>query len=172
MSQEAKEAIIQEREKNGPYGSLKDFLDRTVSQVHLQDVKTLIKAGCFDSISRNTTRPGLMWQALSGFHQKEEDKTPTLFDPVQTTPVPVQGPPSLKEPYSTALMRKHEIETLGLYLSIHPLDLYRHKLTGMDYVRAKDLASHVGKTVTTIGWQVTGKTVRTKDRGDHEIRLF
>ena len=161
MTLEAKETIIQERKKNGPYGSLQEFLDRTVSQVHLQDVKALIKAGCFDSISRSITRPGLMWQALSFFHQKEEDKTPTLFDQVKT-PVPSQGPSSLKEPYSDALMRKHEIETLGFYFSIHPLDLYRRKLSGMDYVPAKDLALHVGETVTTIGWQVTGKTIRTK----------
>jgi error-prone DNA polymerase len=102
-----------------------------------------------------------MWQALSYFHQKEADKAPSLFDPVKT-PVPIQDPPSVKEPYSEALMRRHEIETLGFYLSVHPLDLYQNKLSGMAYVRAKDLDSHVGQTVTTIGWRVTGKTIRTK----------
>ena len=102
-----------------------------------------------------------MWQGLSYFHQKEADKTPTLFDPVET-PVPVQGPPSLREPYSETLMRRHEIEALGFYLSVHPLELYQDKLSGMDHVRAKDLAAHVGETVTTIGWRVTGKTIRTK----------
>jgi len=34
MTLEAKEAVIQERKKNGPYGSFQDFLDRTVSRVH------------------------------------------------------------------------------------------------------------------------------------------
>ncbi len=60
-------------------------------------------------------------------------------------------------------MLKHELETLGFCLSVHPLDLYRKTLKGLDYVRAKDLHSLAGKPVTTIGWQITGKTVLTKE---------
>jgi error-prone DNA polymerase len=60
-------------------------------------------------------------------------------------------------------MLKHEIETLGFLLSIHPLDRYKDLLKGMKYVRARDLHAHVGKRVTTIGWMITGKTVHTKD---------
>lgn len=60
-------------------------------------------------------------------------------------------------------MLKHEVETFGFILSAHPLDLYRKRLEGLDYVRARDLHAHVGKKVTTIGWLVTGKTVHTKD---------
>lgn len=58
-------------------------------------------------------------------------------------------------------MRKHELETLGFLFSVHPLDLHRSTLKGLDYVRAKDLRTMVGKHVTTIGWQITGKTVQT-----------
>ncbi len=79
LSQDSKDTIIHERSKNGPFISLEDFLDRTGSHIHLQDVRILIKAGCFDSIVRGTTRPGLMWHALRFFDQKEENKTPTLF---------------------------------------------------------------------------------------------
>ena len=60
-------------------------------------------------------------------------------------------------------MLKHELETLGFLLSIHPLDRYKDILKRLDYVRAKDLHTYVGKHVTTIGWLVTGKTVQTKD---------
>ena len=60
-------------------------------------------------------------------------------------------------------MLKHELETLGFLLSIHPLDRYKDILKRLDYVRAKDLHTYVGKQVTTIGWLVTGKTVQTKD---------
>ena len=60
-------------------------------------------------------------------------------------------------------MLKHESETLGFILSAHPLDLYRDILKNLNYVRAKDLHAKVGKQVTTIGWQITGKTVRTRD---------
>ena len=60
-------------------------------------------------------------------------------------------------------MLKHEAETLGFFLSIHPLDRYSHILRGLNYVKARDLPAWAGKRVTTIGWMVTGKTVRTKD---------
>ena len=60
-------------------------------------------------------------------------------------------------------MLKHELETLGFLLSIHPLDHYKDILKRLDYVRAKDLHTYVGKHVTTIGWLVAGKTVQTKD---------
>ena len=60
-------------------------------------------------------------------------------------------------------MLRHELETLGFLLSLHPLDQYEDILKGLDYVRARDFHAHVGERVTTIGWLVTGKTVYTKD---------
>jgi len=60
-------------------------------------------------------------------------------------------------------MLKHELDTFGFYLSIHPLDRYATALKGLHYVKACDLHLHVGEHVTTIGWLVTGKTVQTKD---------
>jgi error-prone DNA polymerase len=60
-------------------------------------------------------------------------------------------------------MLKHELETLGFYLSIHPLDRCRNVLKGLHYVNACDLHLHVGEHVTMVGWLVTGKTVHTKD---------
>ncbi|MEE9418181.1 MAG: DNA polymerase III subunit alpha, partial [Desulfatiglandaceae bacterium] len=48
LSQEAKEFIIHERTKNGQFTSLEEFLLRAGSHIHLQDVRILIKAGCFD----------------------------------------------------------------------------------------------------------------------------
>ena len=59
-------------------------------------------------------------------------------------------------------MLRHELDTLGLLFSLHPLDQYKGLLKGLDYVSARDLHAHVGKRVTTIGWLVTGKTVHTK----------
>jgi len=165
LSHEAKEVIVLKRTKNGLFNSLSDFLDRTVHHVHLQDMRVLIKAGCFDSISNGTARPGLVWQALQFFSKREENKTPTLFDRVQK-PVPLQPARIHQEPYPRRLMLKHESETLGFLLSDHPLDLYRETLKAIKHVHAKDLSRHVGKHVTIAGWLVTGKTVRTK-KGDH-----
>ncbi|MBW1861236.1 MAG: DNA polymerase III subunit alpha, partial [Deltaproteobacteria bacterium] len=176
LHQESGEVILHERTKNGPFISLEDFLNRTGSHIHLQDVRILIKAGCFDSIG-HTTRPGLTWQALEFFTQETPTQTlpfeegrqgggqADLFDRRQT-PVPLRRSTPRQRPYPKRLMLKHEMETLGFLLSIHPLDRYNGILKGFDYVKARDLHTRVGKRVTTIGWLVTGKTVHTKD-GDH-----
>jgi DNA-directed DNA polymerase III PolC len=170
LSQEALEVIIHERTKHGPFISLQDFLDRTGSHLHLQDVRILIKAGCFDSVAHGATRPGLMWQALRFFDtsttqtlplqgggQGGGEKTPDLFFTSHEIP-PLPPNPA---PYSRKVMLRHEMDTLGFLLSIHPLDRYKDVLKRLRYVRARDLHAHVGKQVTTIGWQITSKTVHT-----------
>ncbi|MFH1243338.1 MAG: DNA polymerase III subunit alpha, partial [Pseudomonadota bacterium] len=50
LSREAKESVIYERSKNGPFISLEDFLFRAGSHLGPQEVRILIKAGCLDSI--------------------------------------------------------------------------------------------------------------------------
>ncbi len=158
LSREARELMIHERSKNGLFSGLEDFLLRVGRHLHFQDVRILIKAGCLDSIAHGLSRPSLMWQALrfyDGEHQGEN--SPTLF-PAPPALLPVKQPP-----YPKRLMLRHELDTLGLLLSIHPLDRYRGILKGLHYVKACDLHAHVGEQVTTIGWLVTGKTVHTKD---------
>jgi error-prone DNA polymerase len=158
LSREGREFIIHERSKNGPFTGSEDFLLRVGHHLHLQDVRILIKAGCFDSIAHGLSRPSLMWQAL-GFYggEHQEEKAPSLFSP----------PPLLshlkQSSYPKGLMLKHELETLCFLISLHPLDRYDELLRGLDYVKAEDLHSHVGERVTTIGWLITGKTVHTKD---------
>ncbi|MBW1998380.1 MAG: DNA polymerase III subunit alpha, partial [Deltaproteobacteria bacterium] len=158
MSCEAREAIIHEREKRGAFKSLEEFLSRTASHIRLQDVRVLIKAGCFDGIASGVSRSALVWQALGFFSKKEGPKTFDLFSASH-------GNVSAKShaPYPRKLMLRNEMETLGFLLSIHPLDRYKGRLRGLKYVKASELASHVGERVTTIGWMVTGKTVHTKE---------
>ena len=45
----------------------------------------------------------------------------------------------------------------------HPLERYKGILKNVEYVKVCDLNAHVGKTITTIGWLVTDKTVHTKN---------
>ncbi len=158
LSREAKESIIYERSKNGPFASLEDFLFRAGGRLGPQEVRILIKAGCLDSIGGRTSRAGLMWEALRSFNQKEGGKAPGLFDCT-----PLRRHPSGQGQYPRSLLLRHEYETLGLLLSVHPLDLYRHTLQGLDHAPARDLCDLVGKRVTTIGWLITGKTVNTRE---------
>jgi len=65
-------------------------------------------------------------------------------------------------PYEPGLCLRHELETLGLLVSGHPLQLYRPLIRRLRPTPARDLPLHVGRRVTTVGWFVTGKTVLTR----------
>ncbi len=184
LSKEGVEFIVRERSKHGHFTSLDHCLLRTSGHIHLQDIRVLIKAGCFDSIAHGGTRPALLWKALRFFDTPASHSSLDLFEsplppftksllppPFTKGGIPKITPPFHKggargicpAPYLPSLMLKHELDTLGFYLSIHPLDRYKAVLKGLHYVKACDLHLHIGEHITTIGWLVTGKTVQTKD---------
>jgi error-prone DNA polymerase len=157
LSQEGREFIVHERSRHGLFSSFDDFLTRAGRSLHLQDVRILIKAGCFDGIAGGLTRPSLMWRALQFYNGGHREENPPALFP--TTP----ALPAKTRPYPKRLMLRHEVDTLGFPLSCHPLERYGNILKNLDYVRACDLPAHVGERVRVIGWPVTGKTIRAKD---------
>ncbi len=157
LRREAREALVHERSRSGPFTSLGSFLDRMRPHVQFQDVRSLIRAGCLDSMAAPGGRPGLLREAL-GFFQTETD-------PVQGRLFPDRG---LKErirskPMSKEVLAAMEYEALGLPLSIHPLELYDRALKRIRPMPAGELPSRPGSLVTLAGWPVTSKTVKTRD---------
>jgi len=134
--------IIAEREQHGPYRSLSDFLSRV--KLDYAQAKLLIKAGCFDSISGELTRPALLWRIFAA----EATKPPTYI------PIPTE--------YSSQKKMQHELTLFGFPVHYHPLDLFTKALNGTSRILAKDLDQYVGKEVTLIGWLLTEKIVSTK----------
>jgi error-prone DNA polymerase len=171
LSREAGEALLHERTQRGPFVTLNDFLYRTAPRLHLQDVKILIKAGCFDAIGRGVPRSGLMWEALGFFARETQRRAPGLFD----HPPPAEPGPHVdrdRRPASDPAVLAQEADVFGFVLSVHPLALYRDALNGLSYVQAGNLHSQVGKEVTTVGWPVTGKTVRTRQGESMKFMTF
>jgi len=164
VRREALEAVLKERRANGPFETFGSFLERAGSRLQLQDVRVLLRAGAFDSLGGPGLRPALLWEAVRFFEREEAPSQGNLFGtpPRQgRTDLPRRGegflPPEVR--------RRHEVETLGFHLSVHPLELYRDTLGGMRRARARDLPGCVGRTVTLAGWPVTGKTVHSR-KGD------
>jgi error-prone DNA polymerase len=158
LSHEARETIVREREKNGPFSSLPEFLSRTRPHCRLQDARVLIKAGCFGDLAakgNGGSRADLLWQALRFFARKQSH--PALF-PVPETRYGRAGSTS-----SRRALLEQEKEALGFLLSAHPLDLYAEAREQTGCVSARDLPLLVGKTIHIAGWPVTGKTVQTRE---------
>ncbi|MBX3308791.1 MAG: DNA polymerase III subunit alpha, partial [Nitrospira sp.] len=134
--------IIVERETNGPYRSLSDFLSRV--KLDYAQAKLLVKAGCLDSVSGELTRPALLWRVFAAQATK----------PPSSIPIPTE--------YSAQKKLHHELTLFGFPLHCHPLELFKEALAGTSRILAKDLGRYVGKEVTLIGWLLTEKIVSTK----------
>jgi len=134
--------IIAERERNGLYRSLSDFLSRM--KLDYAQAKLLIKAGCFDSIAGELTRPALLWRVFAA----QATKPPSYI------PIPTE--------YSAQKKLHHELTLFGFPLHCHPLDLFTEVLASTPHIPAKDVDQYVGKEVTLVGWLLTEKIVSTK----------
>ncbi len=134
--------IIAERDQQGSYGSLSDFLCRI--KPDYSQAKLLIKAGCFDSIAGELTRPALLWRVFAS----QATKPPSFI------PIPTE--------YSAQKKLHHELSLFGFPLHCHPLDLFTEALNGTSRILAKELDHYVGKEMTLIGWLLTEKIVSTK----------
>ncbi|MFH1575064.1 MAG: DNA polymerase III subunit alpha [Acidobacteriota bacterium] len=165
LREAALEAVLEARRK-GPFRSLEDFLCRV--DIDPSDLKVLIKAGAMDSIAGGATRPQMIWKALA-WHESKAARggvTRSLFPDLH----PIAAPRVPQ--YSPRTVLEHELETLGFLLSRHPLALYGDALARLRHVRAADLAGHVGRRVTTVGWWVSGKIVTTKEGEPMEFISF
>ncbi len=128
------ESIISERKKNGPYKSLSDFLRRVKDKnLNKKSLESLIKTGALDSLGDRFTLLHNLDRLLT-FH-KEETKSETnqdslfgLFASASHNEVELEKAPITNQTNKL----QWEKELLGLYISGHPLDNFRHKLDGRE----------------------------------------
>ena len=132
----AVEAIIQEREQNGKYKDLFDFLERVNLQAcNRKTVESLALAGafdCFEGFYReqlfNTNAKGentleMVMRYGNRFQQDQQERSATLFDGFDCGGLDVQRPELPVVPRWSAIERLNkEKELIGIFLSAHPLD--------------------------------------------------
>jgi error-prone DNA polymerase len=156
-----------ERQEHGSFRSLHDLLRR----IHPEQAqaRALIRAGCCDSLAGELTRPALLWRLYAAHQGKQARTSQELNLPELSGSV---GPLLIPDEYSEKRRLAHEVETLGFVWSRHPLDLYRAHLHGVRYIQARQMAQHIGRHITMIGWLTTEKSVETKDGEPMEFVTF
>jgi len=142
--------LVTERTDHGPFRSFQDFLARVKPEA--AQARALIKAGCCDTIAGELTRPALLWRVLAGKKA------------VSGLPIP--------EDYDANQKIAHEAESFGFVVSRHPLRLYHTQLAHLRPVFGVDMAAHVGRHITMIGWLITEKFAETKDGLPMEFATF
>lgn len=131
----AVEALVAEREANGPYEGLVDFCRRVDSrEVNRKTLESLIQCGAFDftNIYRSRLFAGLD-TALARAAESAKDRASgqtSMFDMMDTAEQKNSGDESLPEaePWPESEMLAAEKELIGFYISGHPLAQYEWEL--------------------------------------------
>ncbi|MBR4308777.1 MAG: DNA polymerase III subunit alpha [Oscillospiraceae bacterium] len=128
--------MMAEREKKGSFRSLEDFLERMYdSDLNKRAVENLIKCGAMDSLGLNRARMlyafEMIMEDISKNRKHNLEGQMDLFSLLGGTGeshnyVEI---PEIPELPKSKLMQM-EKETIGLYLSGHPMDEYRKQLQG------------------------------------------
>ena len=136
-------SIIAEREANGEFTDLADFISRIDPQkANKKVLESLIKAGALDTFGH--TRKSLLNQIESIVEkvkqadQMRKNTVGSLFgESDEMTGVTIDIKPL--EEYGLTEILELEKETLGIYVSGHPLDEYRGKLDKMNYTLSSQI---------------------------------
>ncbi len=157
MGEAASDVIISEREKNGPYKDIFDFLKRVdLHSVNRKNIEVLVKAGAFDGV-------GTMHRAQYFYKENSLDTTPTYLDQLvrwgirrqdnaNTAQMSIfdmsselaeeEHPPiPTASPWNSIEQCKYEKEVISTYLSGHPLDSYWFEMKYYVNTRTADLAN-------------------------------
>jgi len=163
VGQKVAENIVSERQKNGPYKNLEDFLSRHKGQtVNKKVIEALTKSGALDALcERNMALAGIneILQFIKG--QKINIGQADLFgDKLEVAHknlvLPETAPASSKQKLAW------EKEFIGIYLSAHPLDNYR-ALLEKQKTKINDLTEKMtGKNVKVLGLISTCKKITTR----------
>ena len=135
------EAIVLEREQNGKFLTLQDFIDRmSGKEVNKRTLENFIKSGALDSLKGTRKQKILMAPELLDQKQKERKNIfagqMSLFDLVSEDE---KAAYEVKYPdvgeFDTEMLLAFEKEVLGIYITGHPMEAYesmwRKSITSM-----------------------------------------
>jgi error-prone DNA polymerase len=143
------QAIVHEREQNGPYTGLSDLVARVTTTP--EQVILLIKTGAlrFEGKSKKE----LLWERLLHAPTATGPSPATLFAAGHP---PLVLPPLDNDPLDNAL---DEMELLGFPVSMSRFDMLKTSYRGN--ANARDLLKHLNQTVRVVGDLVNIKYVHT-----------
>ncbi len=151
--------ILKEREQNGVFNSLANFLDRV--EISLDQLVILIRINAFRLL--NPDKKKLLWEAH--FLLGGAKKSVPVSDLFRTTPKKMELPKLEYNPHENAV---DEIEILGFPLT-SPFLLLKNK--PQETLAAKDIASKVGQVVTIYGYLVHYRNLNTRAENSRHMQF-
>ena len=167
-------AIVEERNENGKYQSLRDFIERmSGKELNKRAIENLIKAGALDQVAGNRRQKLMVYAEIVDAVNQEKKNAMTgqmsLFDLIsdeEKEAYEIQMPKV--EEYSKEELLSFEKEVLGVYISGHPLEEYEERWRKNITARTVDfqIDEELGTSkagdgeIAVIGGIITNKTVK------------
>ncbi len=155
--------IVEERMKDGPFKDLGDLVSRvSVRVLNRRTLESLIAAGACDSLPGNRAQKYDAVESFLDFGQRVSQVTNThdLFAGMESAPQH-KAPLLIDIPeWSAADKLAKEKETLGFYISGHPLDKFRAELKQFTSTQIGNLINLADGREVTVGGIVS--KIKTK----------
>ena len=166
VGEAALESVIEERVRNGPYTDLFDFTRRTdQKRVNRRVVEALIRAGAFDGLGPSRASMMLsLTDALLAAEQLARNSSTgqnDMFGSALAGGV-VESRFEAGSEWSEEERLAGEKETLGLYLTGHPITRFEPELEKITSARLSELRPSQGQTRTIAGLVAGLRTVSTR----------
>ncbi len=171
VGEAAIEGIIQEREQNGPFTDLFDFCKRIeLKKVNRRTLENLIMAGALDVFGENrATLMASLPAALKLAEQEQRNREAGIEDLFGMAAATSASDTSVdyqrQSEWSEDQRLSCEKQTLGLYLTGHPIERYLPELERFTSARIVDLKPAKNQTVVVAGLIIAMRTMNTR-RGD------
>ena len=167
------ESIVKEREENGDYTNLQNFIERNLEQVNKRAIENFIKAGALDCLEGNRRQKMMTFaRIVDGINQ---DKKNTMAGQLSFFDIVSEEAkkefeirmPDLEE-FDKETILAFEKEVLGIYLSGHPLEGYRDIMEKMATARTADFQQDeetgfpkvIDGQKAILGGMITDKTIK------------
>jgi DNA polymerase-3 subunit alpha len=182
VGESAAQRIVAARAEGGSFASLWDFTERVdPSVVNKRSLESLVKCGALDSTGASRMGMlGVLEQALAHGQKLAQDRLlgqSSLFDGgfggegEATDLRAAHHPPIAGAEFEKAELLRLEKETLGLYVSEHPLSSVRDQLRRKTDATLGELERRRDGEVVTVGGIVAGVKQMTTKRGDLMVFL-
>ena len=173
---EAISYVVKEREKNGQFKSISDFINRVKPKnINKLQLEGLVKAGAFDSIFKNRKAlydniPNIIQNLKTIYENKIQNQSSLFSDESHKVSYLIKDKNNSN--WSNEEILSKEFESVGFYMSNHPLEDYEAVLNQYNVKSFKDFENLKGNESFIAGTLMSKKEKKTSKGKSFAIVKF
>lgn len=157
IDKNAVDRIINERNENGKYVSLADFIIRT--RLGFEQTEKFIKCGAMDCLKQ--TKPTLL-RLLDIYYKNRKLLDESVNDLFINDTFKLEREVVTEREFTPEEICACEYESFGYMVTKHPLEFFGEEINSKEIVAASDLQKYNNRNVKMIGWYMASKRIKTK----------